>query len=73
MPVGIPELLDVIVAVNVTGAPLDAEAAELINPAVVALGAAGVTVSVNAAEVLLAKLAAAAVLRGDRVRAHRQC
>ena len=54
IPVGMPEVLDAIVAVNVTGAPLDTEAAELTNAAVVA---ASVMVSVTAAEVLLAKFA----------------
>jgi len=57
VPVGVPELLDEIVAANVTGAPLDAEAAELTSAAVVAIGAAAVMVSVSAAEVLLAKVA----------------
>jgi hypothetical protein len=54
VPVGMPEVLDVIVAVNVTGEPLDAVAAELTNAAV---AAAKVMVSVTAAEVLGAKLA----------------
>ena len=45
-----------IVAVKVTSAPLDAEAAELTNAVVVAVAAAGVTVSVTAAEVLAVKL-----------------
>jgi hypothetical protein len=54
VPVGVPELLDVIVAVNVTCVPLDAEAAELTNAVVVA---AGVMVSVIGTEVLLAKFA----------------
>ena len=54
VPVGVPEVLEVIVAVNVAGAPLGAEAAELTN-AVVA--AARVMVSVTAAEVLGAKFA----------------
>jgi hypothetical protein len=54
IPVGVPEVLDAIVAVNVSGAPLDAEAAELISAAVVA---AGVMVCVTAAEVLPAKFA----------------
>jgi hypothetical protein len=53
VPVGVPEVLDVIVVVNVTGAPLDAEAAELTNAVVVA---ADVMVSVAAAEVLALKL-----------------
>ena len=56
VPVGVPEVLDVIVAVNVTGTPLAAEAAELINAAVVALGGAAVMVSVTATEVLAVKL-----------------
>jgi hypothetical protein len=54
VPVGVPEVLDVIVAVNVAGAPLGAEAAELTN-AVVA--AARVMVSVTIPEVLGAKFA----------------
>lgn len=54
VPVGVPELLDVIVAVNVTGTPLDTEAAELTNAAAVA---ASVMDSVTAAEVQLAKVA----------------
>ena len=54
VPVGVLEVLDVIVAVNVTGAPLDAEAAELSNAEVVA---AGVMVCVTAAEVLPARFA----------------
>jgi hypothetical protein len=54
VPVGVPEVLAVIVAVNVTGAPLEAEGAELSNAAVVAAGA---IVSTIAPEVLLAKLA----------------
>jgi hypothetical protein len=57
VPVGAPDVVDVIVAVNVTGAPLDAEAAELTNTVVVAAGATAVIVSVSAAEVLLAKVA----------------
>jgi len=57
VPVGVPEVLDEIVAANVTGAPLDAEAAELTSAAVVEIGAAAVMVSVSAAEVLLAKVA----------------
>ena len=60
VPVGVPEVLDLIVAVNVTGAPLDAEAAELTNAAVVA---APVMVSAIAAEVLLAKFALPAYLQ----------
>lgn len=55
VPVGVPEVPDLIVAVNVTGAPLDVEAAELTNAVVVALAAAGVMVSITAAEVLPAK------------------
>jgi hypothetical protein len=54
VPVGVPEVLDLIVAVNVTAAPLDAEAAELTNAVVVG---AGVMVSVTAAEVLPARFA----------------
>jgi hypothetical protein len=54
VPVGMPEVLDVIVAVNVTEAPLDTEAAELTNAVVVT---AGVMVSVTAAEVLPVKFA----------------
>jgi hypothetical protein len=60
VPVGLPEELDVIVAVNVTGAPLDAEAAELTNTALVAANA---MVSVTAAEVLPAKFALPAYLQ----------
>ena len=60
VPVGVPELLDVMVAVNVIGAPPDAEAAELTNAAVVA---ADVMVSVTGAEVLLAKFALPAYLQ----------
>jgi len=56
VPVGVPEALDVIVAVNVTGVPLDAEAAELINAVVVATAAFGVMVSVTGADVLAVKL-----------------
>jgi len=56
VPVGVPEVLDVIVAVNVTGEPLEAETAELTNVAMVAMAAAGVIVSVNAGEVLAVKL-----------------
>ena len=62
VPVGAPEVLDVIVAVKVTGELLDAEAAELINAVVVALAAAGVMVSITAAEVLPAKFALALYL-----------
>ena len=54
VPVGVPEVLDSIVAVNVTAAPLDAEAAELTNAAVVD---ASVMVSFTAAEVLPARFA----------------
>lgn len=54
IPVGMPEVLDVIVAVNVTGAPLDAETVELTKVAAVAAFA---MVSVTAAEVLPAKFA----------------
>jgi hypothetical protein len=60
VPVGVTEALDVIVAVNVTTAPLDTEAAELTNAAVVA---PGVMVSVIAAEVLPAKFALPAYLQ----------
>ena len=56
VPVGVPEVLEVIVAVKVTGDPLDAEAAELINAVVVATAAFGVMVSVTAADMLAAKL-----------------
>jgi len=63
VPVGVPGLLEEIVAVKVTGAPLDAEAVELTNAAVVELVAAGVMVSVIAAEVLLAKTALPAYLQ----------
>jgi hypothetical protein len=59
VPVGVPEVLDLIVAVNVTGAPLDAEAAELTNPVV---AAAGVMVSITPADVLPAKFALALYL-----------
>jgi hypothetical protein len=52
VPVGVPKLLDVMVAVNVTGAPLDAEVVELTNAAVVAVAATGIMVSVSANEVL---------------------
>jgi hypothetical protein len=54
VPVGVPEVLDMMVAVNVTGAPVDDAAAELTSVAVVG---ASVTVSVMAAEMLLAKFA----------------
>ena len=60
VPVGVPELLDVIAAVNVKGVPLDAEAAELTKATVVA---APVMVSAIAAEVLLAKFALPAYLQ----------
>jgi hypothetical protein len=60
VPVGVPELLEVTVAVRVTGAPLDAETAELTNAALVA---PGVMVSVIAAEVLPAKFALPAYLQ----------
>jgi len=53
VPLGVPGLLDVIVAVNVTGAPLDAETPELTRTAVVA---ACVMASVAAIEVLAVKL-----------------
>jgi hypothetical protein len=53
VPLGVPALLDVIVAVNVTGAPLVAEAPELTTTAVVA---AGVMVCVTAGELLAVKL-----------------
>src|SRR5580704_1979220 len=54
VPAGVPEVLEVIVAVKVTAAPLEAEGAELSKTAVVA---ARVTVSVTGGEVLAAKLA----------------
>jgi hypothetical protein len=53
VPVGVPEVLDVIVAVNVTPAPLGKEATELTNAVVLVTG---VMVSVAAAEVLALKL-----------------
>jgi len=53
VPVGVPEVLEVIVEVNVTAMPLNAEAAELISAAVVA---DCVMVSVSAGEVLGANL-----------------
>jgi hypothetical protein len=56
VPVGVPEVLDEIVAVNVTGAPLDAEAADMSKAAVVAAAAVGVMVSVTTADELGAKL-----------------
>jgi len=59
VPVGVPEVLDLIVVVNVTGAPFDAEAAELTNAVAVA---AGVMVSITPAEVLPAKFALALYL-----------
>jgi hypothetical protein len=62
IPVGVPELVDVIVAVNVSGLPLDAEAAEATMVAVVAAAATEVMVSVIAAEVLLAEFALPAYL-----------
>jgi hypothetical protein len=63
VPVGVPELLDVIVAENVSGLPLDAEAAEVTNVEVVAVVDGGVMVSVTSAEVLLAKFALPAYLQ----------
>jgi hypothetical protein len=63
VPVGVPALLEEIVAVKVTGAPLDAEAVELTNAALVAAAATGVIVSVTAAEVLVAKTALPAYLQ----------
>lgn len=59
VPVGVPELGEVIVAVNVTGAPLDVEGAELSKAVLVAAAAAGRMVSVTAAEVLAMKLESA--------------
>ena len=56
VPVGVPEVLEVIVAVNITGAPLDAEAAELTNAVLVAVVAFDVMLSATAADVLAAKL-----------------
>jgi hypothetical protein len=56
VPVGVPEVLEVMVAVSVTGAPLDTEAAEVTNTAVVAAAGAGVMVSIRATEVLVANL-----------------
>jgi len=53
VPVGMPDVMEVIVAVKVTAAPLDAEGAELSKTAVVAARA---TVSVTAGEVLAVKL-----------------
>lgn len=60
VPVGVPELPDMIVAVNVTMTPLDAEGAELSKAAVVGVS---VIVSVIAAEVLAAKLVLPAYLQ----------
>jgi len=59
-PVGVPEVLDEIVAVNVTGAPLDAEGMELTNAAVVGASAMD---SATAGEVLPAKTALPAYLQ----------
>ena len=56
VPVGVPEVLEAIVEVNVTAVPLDAEAAEETSAAVVAEGAACVMVSVSASEVLALNL-----------------
>jgi hypothetical protein len=56
VPVGVPVVLDVIVALNVTGLPLEAEAAELTNAAAVAAGATAVMVSVTATEVVVVNL-----------------
>jgi len=56
VPVGVPEVLEVIVEVNVTAVPLDAEAAEETSAAVVAEGADCAMVSVSAGEVLGANL-----------------
>jgi len=56
VPVGVPEVLEVTVEVNVTGVPLDAEAAEETSAAVVAVGADCVMASVSAGEVLGANL-----------------
>jgi hypothetical protein len=60
VPVGVPEVLDMMVAVNVTGAPLDEAAAELSSAAVVG---ASVMISMIAGEVLLAKTALPAYLQ----------
>jgi len=57
IPVGIPEVGEVTVAVNVTGLPLDAEMEELTNATAVGAVTAGVMVSAKTAEVLLAKFA----------------
>jgi hypothetical protein len=59
VPVGVPELEEVIVAVNVTGAPLDVEGAELSKAVAVAAAAVECMVSVTAAEVLAVKLESA--------------
>jgi hypothetical protein len=59
VPVGVPELADEIVAVKVTGAPLDVEGAELSKAVVVAAAAVECMVSVTAAEVLEVKLESA--------------
>ena len=56
VPVGMPEVLNVIVAVNVTGEPPNAEAAELTNAVLVAVVAFDVMVSVTDVEVLAVKL-----------------
>jgi hypothetical protein len=63
LPVGVPELLDVMVAVNVSGLPLDAEAVEATMVVVVAAAATEVMVSVIATEVLLAKFPPPAYLQ----------
>jgi hypothetical protein len=63
VPVGVPEVLGVIVAVNVTWVPLVAEAAELTNTAVVAAAGAGVMVSAIGPDVLPAKFALPAYLQ----------
>jgi hypothetical protein len=59
-PVGVPRVVDVIVAVNVTAVPLDAEMAELSRAMVVG---ANIIVSVTAAEVLPANTALPAYLQ----------
>jgi hypothetical protein len=59
VPVGVPELEEVIVAVKVTGAPLDVEGAELSKAVAVAAAAVECMVSVTAAEVLAVKLESA--------------
>ena len=56
VPVGVPEVLEVIVAVNITGAPLGTEGAELTNAVLVAAVAFDVMVSVTDVEVLAVKL-----------------